>query len=86
MKVLKKDGRVEDFNKDKIMVSIQNASDDVKEPLTLSDVENVVNEVEKRIKQFNKVEVTSYEIRLLVIDVLNNLGFKEVAKAYKDFA
>ncbi|WP_446715361.1 hypothetical protein [Caloramator sp. Dgby_cultured_2] len=30
-----------------MITSIENASDDVKEPLTMSDVENVVREVEK---------------------------------------
>ncbi|MCX7904592.1 MAG: ATP cone domain-containing protein [Caloramator sp.] len=85
MKVLKKDGRIEEFYKDKIITSIENASDDVKEPLTLSDVENVVHEVEKILYNLNKKEVTTHEIREVIILVLKNFGFHDVAEAYKNF-
>ncbi|CCJ34651.1 ATP cone domain-containing protein [Caloramator australicus] len=85
MKVIKKDGRVEEFYKDKIITSIENASDDVKEPLTMSDVENVVREVEKNLLNLNKKEVTTHEIRQVIIEVLKNFGFNDVAEAYKNF-
>ncbi|MDO6354332.1 ATP cone domain-containing protein [Caloramator sp. CAR-1] len=85
MKVIKKDGRVEEFYKDKIITSIENASDDVKEPLTMSDVENVVREVEKNLLNLNKKEVTTHEIRQVTIEVLKNFGFNDVAEAYENF-
>lgn len=85
MKVIKKDGRVEEFYKDKIITSIENASDDVKEPLTMSDVENVVREVEKNLLNLNKKEVTTHEIRQVIIEVLKNFAFNDVAEAYENF-
>ncbi|KRQ86891.1 Transcriptional repressor NrdR [Caloramator mitchellensis] len=85
MKVRKKDGRIEDFDMDKLITTVENASDDVKEPMNLSDVENVVQEVEKRLID-EKIEVLDSDfIKDVVVEKLIEFGFKDVAKAYQEF-
>ena len=43
MKIKKRNGKLEDFYKDKIVTSITNASDEVNEPLNESDIYIVAN-------------------------------------------
>lgn len=85
MKVRKKDGSSQEFNFEKIVRSIEAASDDVGEPMTLSDLNNISKEVEKKLKALYKDEVSYVEIRDTIINELESSGFSDVAKSYSDF-
>ena len=51
MKVTKRDGRIQDFDKNKIKVSIMRASDDAKVPLNTSDIENITDSILKEMPE-----------------------------------
>ncbi len=82
MKVIKKDGRTQKFDLDKIKTSIYRASDDAEQPLNESDIENIAGDIETNIKDLKKESVNSYVIQELVVDQLEKSGFNVLAKYY----
>lgn len=85
MKVRKRDGRLQDFDLEKIIRSIEAASDEVGEPMTFSDLHNVSKEVEKTLMSKYKDEVSYMDIRDAISIELKKCGFEDVAKAYSEF-
>lgn len=88
MKIIKKDGRIQEFNKDKIytsLISSANSLDNV--GLNESDIKVLVEDITKAIKDLRKDETltSSYEIIGIVSSVLVRDGFKEVLKAYLEY-
>ncbi|WP_294352457.1 ATP cone domain-containing protein [uncultured Clostridium sp.] len=88
MKIIKKDGRIQEFNKDKIytsLISSANSLDNVR--LNESDIKVLVEDITKAIKELRKDETltSSYEIIGIVSSVLVRDGFKEVLKAYLEY-
>lgn len=88
MKIIKKDGRIQEFNKDKIytsLISSANSLDNVQ--LNESDIKVLVEDITKAIKELRKDETltSSYEIIGIVSSVLVRDGFKEVLKAYLEY-
>ncbi|MBU3112608.1 ATP cone domain-containing protein [Clostridium lacusfryxellense] len=82
MKVIKKDGRTQKFDLDKIKTSIYRASDDAEQPLNESDIDNIAGDIETNIKDLKKDSVNSYVIQELVVDQLEKSGFNVLAKYY----
>ncbi|WP_244834559.1 ATP cone domain-containing protein [Clostridium sp. BJN0001] len=83
MKVIKKSGKIQDFNLDKISSSVKNASYETKQALADSDLKLVRKETLDILGKLGKDRNTSsYEIFGVVLDVLDSLGFKDVAKKY----
>jgi len=82
MKIIKKNGRIEEFDISKIKYSILNASNEIKQPLTDSDIKIIETEVLRILKILNREETSSYEVFAIVLNILNNLGFNDVGKAY----
>lgn len=82
MKVIKKDGRSQKFDLDKIKTSIYRASDDAEQPLNASDIDNIAGDIETNIKGLKKDSVNSYVIQELVVDQLEKSGFNVLAKYY----
>lgn len=85
MKVIKRDGSLQEFDIDKIIKSIRAASDDIGEPLNESDLHNIGKDIEGEIKGLGKEEVSFEIIRRKIVDILNKEGFKDVAKAYVEY-
>lgn len=88
MKIIKKDGRIQEFTKDKIytsLISSANSLDNVR--LNESDIKVLVEDITKVIKDLRKDETltSSYEIIGIVSSVLVRDGFKEVLKAYLEY-
>lgn len=83
MKVLKRDGRIQEFDINKIKVSISKASDDAEEPMNSSDILNISEDIEKLINKEYNNEIKYSDIRNIVMDHLNENGFKNVSEAYK---
>lgn len=82
MKIIKKNGRIEEFDGSKIKRSVLNASSGINEILTDSDLKVIENEVLNTLKIINREETSSYEIFAIVLNVLKKLEFNDVGKAY----
>lgn len=82
MKIIKNNGRIEEFNLSKIKHSVLNASTEIDEPLTDADIKIIEKEVLNILKVINREETSSYEIFGIVLKVLSKLGFIDVCKAY----
>lgn len=87
LKVIKRDGIIEDFNERKVRTSIENASKDVGLALNYSDLKVISGDIIKVISNLRKdSQVTStYEIIGVIISILKKDGFNKTLKAYLDF-
>ena len=82
MKVIKRDGRLQEFDLSKIKTSIDRASYDAEEPLNESDIENLARSIERGLKNYQKGSIHSDIIQNFVLRELENQGFKIVAEYY----
>lgn len=78
MVVTKRDGKKQEFDENKIKISIMRASDDAKEPFNTSDIENVAESIVKAIG--HREEILVLEIHEIVLKVLLEYGFNKTAK------
>ncbi|HOZ02900.1 MAG TPA: transcriptional regulator NrdR [Candidatus Woesebacteria bacterium] len=86
LKVLKKDGVREDFSRDKLKRGIVKAT--WKRPVSMAQIDAMIDEVEARLRQKNTSEVKSWEIGNLVLNRLKKLdalGYLLFASVYRDF-
>ena len=84
MLVIKRNGNIEEFDINKLRVSIINSADDINFILTEGDINILLNQIKKRLSELtNDNRATStYEIRGLVYHALMNNGFKGIVKSY----
>ncbi|MBZ9688139.1 ATPase [Clostridium estertheticum] len=82
MKVIKRDGRLQEFDLSRIRTSIDRASDDANQPLNESDIENLAKSIEKGLKNYQKDSIHSDIIQKFVLRELEKQGFKIVAEYY----
>ena len=85
MKIIKKDGRLQEFDKRKIFTSLYNASKDIdKVILNESDIKILVEDICNKLKRIRTdgSPSSSYEIRGVIIDILNKDGFTLLARAF----
>lgn len=86
LKVIKKDGAREDFSRDKLRRGIVKAT--WKRPVPMNEVEMLIDDVERRLRQREVNEVKSWEIGNLVINRLKKLdplSYLLFASVYRDF-
>ncbi|NCN06986.1 MAG: transcriptional repressor NrdR [Candidatus Pacebacteria bacterium] len=87
LKVLKKDGTKEDFSREKLQRGIMKAT--WKRPIPMSDVNDLLDDVERRLRRKETAEVKSWEIGNLVLNrlrKLDELSYLLFASVYRDFA
>lgn len=87
LKVIKKDGSREDFNREKLKRGIVKAT--WKRPVSMADIEDLLDEVEQRLRRKQTTQVKSWEIGNLVINRLkkiDTLSYLLFASVYRDFA
>ena len=82
MNIIKKNGRVEEFDISKIKQSLLNVSAEINEPFTDGDIKIVESEVLNILKIINRGETSSYEIFAIVLHALKKLNFNDVGKSY----
>jgi transcriptional repressor NrdR len=85
--VIKKDGRREEFNRDKLVSGIRKACE--KRPLPTGTVEKLVDETEAELFRLGRPEVSSILIGDMVMDRLKNLdqiAYIRFASVYREFA
>lgn len=83
MNVVKKDGRIQDLSLNKIKLSLQKASDDINAPLTQSDIENLIEDINRKFKTIKVKIIPAAQIQDVVYNVLLDSGFNELAEYYK---
>lgn len=86
LRVIKKDGGREDFSREKLRRGIVKST--WKRPVSMSDIEQLIDEVEYELRRQESTEIKSWEIgnlvleRLRRLDTLSSLLF---ASVYRDF-
>lgn len=84
--VIKKDNTREVFDKNKILKGI--VSSCVKRPVSKSEMESIVDEVEKEVYRKEVKEISSYEIGEMVLEKLkaiDEVAYVRFASVYRDF-
>lgn len=84
MKIIKKDGRIQDLEVEKIKNSIWGASKDSNTIINESDLKILTNRVTKIISEIRGKDglTSSYEVQAVILESLEKDGFKKIAKAY----
>ena len=86
--VIKKDGRREQFNRDKLRAGVARSSEKTK--VTADDIERIVTEVERELRSADSIEVESKKIgqlvasRLKKIDKVAYIRFSSVFRRFVD--
>jgi len=86
LKVVKKDGNREDFDREKLKRGVVKAT--WKRPISMSDIEDLLDDVERKLRCKQSTEVKSWEIGNLVINRLKKvdaLSYLLFASVYRDF-
>ena len=84
--VVKKDGKREVFDREKLRRGLIKAT--WKRPVSLEQIEELIDEVERRLRQKSTTEVKSWEIGNLAINRLKKLdamAYLLFASVYRDF-
>jgi len=84
--VIKKDGRREEFSRDKLQSGIHKACE--KRPLPIGRIDKLASDIEAELYQLGKVEVSSTVIGDMVMEGLKNLdyiAYIRFASVYREF-
>lgn len=84
--VIKKDGRREAFDRDKIMSGVIKACE--KRPVSMAEIENIVDEIERGLNNMMEKEVESSFIGELIMERLRKLdevAYVRFASVYRQF-
>ena len=84
--VVKKDGKRERFDRQKLFLGIQRACE--KRPITKEEVDNSVNEIEAKLKTMSSTEIPSRLIGELVMKKLKKMdkvAYIRFASVYRSF-
>ncbi len=84
--VIKKNGSIQPFDKNKIINGILKACE--KRPVSLIEIENIASQVEKTLKENMQQEVESIKIGEMVMDMLkplDQISYVRFASVYRQF-
>ncbi|OQW34920.1 MAG: NrdR family transcriptional regulator [Nitrospira sp. SG-bin1] len=84
--VVKKDGRRESFDRNKILVGLKKACE--KRPISISTIEAVTDRIEKRIQEMGETEIESRVVGEEVMKELHQLdqvAYVRFASVYREF-
>lgn len=84
--VVKKDGRREAFDRDKLLAGLKKACE--KRPVSVEKVEQMVTEIERRLQETGEKEVPSAAIGELVMErlpLLDEVAYVRFASVYRSF-
>ena len=85
MKVIKRDGRIQEFDLNKILITLEKVSDDISEPFTESDIRNLSEDIESTIKAISEDSIEVNKIQDIVVEELEKLGFGNAARHYREY-
>jgi transcriptional repressor NrdR len=86
LSVIKKDGRREDFDREKIMSGVRKACQ--KRPISLEAVEAMVDKIEKHFQDSGEKEVSAVTVGEMVVRELYDLddvAYVRFASVYRNF-
>ena len=86
IKIIKKDGKKENFKREKLKKGIMKAT--WRRPITMQQVDEIVREVESKLRIKDEQEVKSWEVGNLVLRKLrklDSLSYLLFASVYRDF-
>jgi transcriptional repressor NrdR len=86
IQILKRDGSSEEFDRTKLTRSVRTAC--AKRPVSMSEVERIVEEIEDRVGREAGVEVPSARIGEMVMErlkPLDRVAYVRFASVYRDF-
>ena len=86
MMVVKRDGRREEFQREKLFSSLTKAC--AKRPLPVGSIDKVVDEIERQIIESSRAEITSRALGELVMERLSEIdrvAWIRFASVYRDF-
>jgi len=78
--IIKRSGKEEDFDIEKVKHSIAAASDELKRPFNVSDLNRLARCLEELLK--GKEKITSREISIYLIGLMHLEGHPELAESY----
>jgi len=84
--IMKKNGSRQPFNSEKLRTSIRKACE--KRPISLSQIEEMVDQIEAKLRNENSIEIKSSKVGNLVMQRLRKLdlvAYIRFASVYKDF-
>jgi transcriptional repressor NrdR len=84
--VIKKDGRREEFNREKLLSGIRKACE--KRPLPTGTIDKLIDDIESELYQLGRTELNSQLIGDIVINKLKHLdhiAYIRFASVYRDF-
>ncbi|MDU3457601.1 MAG: transcriptional regulator NrdR [Peptoniphilus harei] len=84
--VIKKDGNRQAFDREKIIRGMIKSCE--KRPVSAADIEEAVNNIEKKIENTMKKEISSLEVGEMVMDELKDLdevSYVRFASVYREF-
>ena len=84
--VIKKDGRREKFDRQKLQSGIEKAFE--KRPVSIEKIQNIIEEIEEQIRKKGKKEISSSIIGNLVskrIKRIDKIAYIRFASVYQDF-
>ena len=84
--VIKRDGRREAFDRDKLWVSLTKAC--AKRPLPIGSIEKIIEEIEAALANLGRAEIPSKAIGEMIVERLRNLdrvAYIRFASVYRDF-
>ena len=84
--VVKKDGRRESFDRNKILVGLKKACE--KRPISIGTIEAVTDRIEKRIQEMGETEIESRVVGEEVmkeLHLLDQVAYVRFASVYREF-
>jgi transcriptional repressor NrdR len=87
IKVVKKDGSLENFDREKIKRGVVKAT--WKRPVSMESIEKLLDEVEQSLRLKGQKEIKSWEVGNLIIErlrALDKLSYLLFASVYRDFS
>ena len=84
--VAKRDGRREEFDREKLWASVKSAC--AKSPLPIGSIEKIIDEIETQLSNAGRAEIPSRSIGELVMERLRDLdrvAYIRFASVYRDF-
>ena len=84
--VAKRDGRREEFDREKLWASVKSAC--AKRPLPIGSIEKIIDEIETQLSNAGRAEIPSRSIGELVMERLKDLdrvAYIRFASVYRDF-
>lgn len=84
LNVVKKDGRIVEFDIEKIKTSVGNSARDSNIQLTKKDLDIIARETKRTIVEVRGEDghTSSYEIRGVIVRVLKEIGFRKIAEDF----